>query len=266
MSSTLLFFETQGNPSSPAITFIHGFPFTHDLWNPQVEELKKDFYTITYDVRGHGQSPVGDALYSIELFVDDLIHLLDHLGIKQTLLCGLSMGGYIALRALERYPERFNGLILCATRSEADTDEAKLKRFRSMELVKKPGGLKAFTEPFIQSAVSSTTWIHKPEVVACVRQMMVQTSPLAVAGTLLALAARTNTTPVLEHIQIPTLILVGEEDTVTPPALSQAMHIKLKSSTLDIIPMAGHLLNLEEPVVVNRSLRSFLQKNFFLSK
>src|SRR3989338_135113 len=101
----------------PAVIFIHGFPFNRKLWGPQFEALSKSYRVVSYDVRGHGQSEVGDGQYSLEFFVDDLIEGMDHLKIESAVLCGLSMGGYIALRALERHPGRFKGVVLCDTKS-----------------------------------------------------------------------------------------------------------------------------------------------------
>src|SRR5258708_7647613 len=109
------------------IVFLHGFPFSQAMWEPQVAVLSKG-QAVTYDIRGHGQAPVGDGLYTIELFVDDLIALLDERKIPKAILCGLSMGGYIALRAVERESHRVAGLVLADTRSEADPNEGKIKR------------------------------------------------------------------------------------------------------------------------------------------
>src|SRR5512135_2423281 len=128
MSNDPFVYVESGPPSAMPVVFIHGFPFSHEMWQPQLEAVGKRHRAIAYDVRGHGGSFAGDGQYTIEGHVDDLLGLLDTLKIKKTVIVGLSMGGYIALRALERNPERFRAAVLCDTRSEADTDEGKLRR------------------------------------------------------------------------------------------------------------------------------------------
>ena len=132
---TISYFE-YGSIQGLPVVFIHGFPFNHNMWKPQLLELPKGIHAIAYDVRGHGSSSVGDGQYTLELFVDDLIALLDHLGIEKAILCGLSMGGYIAQRTAERHPNRIEGLVLCDTKSGTDTDEEKIKRTDSIKTVK----------------------------------------------------------------------------------------------------------------------------------
>ena len=126
----------RGMPQGKPVVFIHGFPFNHSMWEPQMLALPNEYRAIAFDVRGHGDSDLADGQYSIEFFVDDLLALLDHLVVEKAILCGLSMGGYIALRAVERHPERVMALALCDTRSEADTNEAKVKRANQVKAVK----------------------------------------------------------------------------------------------------------------------------------
>ncbi|MCH7865447.1 MAG: alpha/beta fold hydrolase [Proteobacteria bacterium] len=123
-------YREQGPPDGLPVVFIHGFPFNHRTWDPQLKALPDNCRGVAYDVRGHGESDVGDGQYSVEFFVDDLLGLMDHLAIEQAVVCGLSMGGYIALRALERHPNRFQGLVLCDTRSTPDTDQVRVERAR----------------------------------------------------------------------------------------------------------------------------------------
>jgi pimeloyl-ACP methyl ester carboxylesterase len=132
-----LYYTDTGNEESSPIVFVHGFPFSSKMWNRQTKMLldsNRHLRIVTYDLRGHGQSEIGDGQYTIELFVDDLVALLDNLKIDKTILCGFSMGGYIALRAIERNPERFDGLVLCDTMSTADSNEAKVKRANSIKM------------------------------------------------------------------------------------------------------------------------------------
>jgi 3-oxoadipate enol-lactonase len=252
-------YQERGLPQGSSIVFIHGFPFSHAMWDPQMMALPQDLRAVSYDVRGHGESDVGDGQYTIEFFVDDLIGLLDELGIRQTILCGLSMGGYIALRAIERHPERVRALILCDTRSEADSSEAKIKRANQIKAVKQ-SGVKPFAEGFVKAVFAPETFKKNPAHVESIRKIIEATSPLSIAGTLLALAARTDTTPALAAIKVPTLIMVGEHDALTPPSASEALHKTIKGSELHVIPNAAHMSNLENPSAFNQHLLAFLKR------
>jgi len=249
----------RGMPQGLPIVFIHGFPFNHSMWEPQMLALPNEYRAIAFDVRGHGDSDVADGIYSVEFFVDDLIGLLDHLVLNQVVVCGLSMGGYIALRAIERHPERFKGLILCDTRSEADSNEAKVKRSASIKAVK-TNGVKAFADTFVKAVFAPQTFQLNPAAIAAARAMIEANSPLGICGTLLALAARTDTTASLSAIRVPTLILVGEHDTLTPVSASQAMQEHIPGSELIVIPNAGHMSNMENPEAFNSALLRFLKR------
>jgi 3-oxoadipate enol-lactonase len=249
----------RGMPQGRPIVFVHGFPFNHSMWEPQMLALPNEFRAIAFDVRGHGESDVGDGQYSIEYFVDDLIALLDHLVLRQAVLCGLSMGGYIALRAFERHPDRFSALILCDTRSEADPNEARAKRANQAKAVKSDGVPK-FAEGFLKAVFAQETFTTNPDAVERIRSIIVANSPVGIAGTLLALAARTDTTAVLPTVKVPTLILVGEHDSLTPVAASKAMHEKIEGSELHIVPAAAHMSNIENPSFFNDKLVRFLKK------
>lgn len=248
-----------GVASAIPVVFVHGFPFDHTTWNPQLDEVGKHYRAVAYDVRGHGQSFVGDGQYTIEGHVDDLIALLDHLKISKAVIVGLSMGGYITLRALERNPERFKAVVLCDTRSDADGNEGKLKRFASIASVKKDGSA-AFADAFVKNVFAAETFQTNPGAVEAVRTIISHTSDLSIAGTQLALASRTDTTASLSSIKIPTLILVGELDVTTPPSASRAMNEHIKGSELHIVPRAAHMSNIENPAFFNEKLLTFLNR------
>lgn len=254
-----IYYLDMGDRSAPAIVLIHGFPFSHAMWNPQIEFLKNHFRVIAYDIRGHGKSDVGDGQYSLELFVDDLIALLDHLQLEKVVLSGLSMGGYIALRAIERNPERFRALILCDTTSNSDSNEAKLRRAASIKTVKR-AGVVPYAQEFLKAVLTPQNVQNKPDLVRAVLSMIESNSSVGICGTLLALAGRTETTPSLPKIQVPTLILVGEQDKITPPELSEKMHALIKNSKLQILPNAAHLSNLEKPEEFNDHILDFLKE------
>jgi 3-oxoadipate enol-lactonase len=250
-------YETAGPRNGVPVVFVHGFPFSRAMWAPQAVALKADHYIVTYDVRGHGGSDPGDGHYTVELFVDDFIALLDRLHLKSVVGVGLSMGGYILLRAIERHPERFRGLVLCDTRSEADGNEGKVKRARQAADIREHG-LASFTENFLKAVFAESTPAEKPGVVESIRSVISKTSPITVAGTLIALAGRTDSSSSLYRIGVPTLILVGRDDAVTPPSASQAMKDKIPGAEMRVIPRAGHLSNLENPEEFTKHLAGFL--------
>jgi pimeloyl-ACP methyl ester carboxylesterase len=219
----------------------------------------KNLRIITYDLRGHGQSDIGDGQYTIELFVDDLMALLDYLKITKTILCGFSMGGYIALRAIERDPDHFNALVLCDTMSTADSNQAKIRRANSIKLVKKEG-VGRFAEGFMKAVFAQETFAAKPDIIDEIRRTILSNSPLGICGALLAMAGRTDTTEALSKINVPTLILVGEHDAVTPPGAAKSMHDRIPNSKLYPIEDAGHMSNLENPIKFNKHLTKFLNE------
>ncbi|MFA6457088.1 MAG: alpha/beta fold hydrolase [Bacteroidota bacterium] len=260
INNILIRYIDVGSPSSPAVIFIHGFPFSHKMWNfpgGQVDALSATNRVIAYDIRGHGESEVGTGHYSIELFVDDLFALMDHLAIPKAILCGLSMGGYIAQRAAERSPERVSGLVLCDTKSEADSNEARIKRANGIKFVQ-ANGMKYYAQDYVKIVFASGSVDAHPESVKLIQSIIERTAPISIYGTLLALAGRTDTTASLPNIKCPVLILVGEKDTVTPVAASQAMKEKIPGAVMHVIPGVGHISNMENPAEFNKHLVPFI--------
>lgn len=231
----------------------------HTMWNPQIQLLKEYYRVVVYDIRGHGLSEVGDGQYTYKMFVDDLLILMDHLEIDQAVLCGLSMGGAIALRAYELHPHRIKALILCDTRSEADSNQTKYWRENSIDLIKN-NGLKTFADGFVNDIFASESFNRNPEAVKLIRNIILSSSPRAVCGVLLAQAARTDMKHVLHEIKVPTLIMIGEHDTFTPFISSQTMHDEIINSEFEIISKAGHISNLENSEEFNNNLMKFLKK------
>jgi len=253
-----LYRNERGPTSGLPVVFIHGFPFSHAMWLPQLEAASASFRAIAYDLRGFGASRADLSYFSIEGHVDDLVGLLDELRVPQAILVGLSMGGYIALRALERNPERILGAVLADTRAEADSNEMKIKRAGQMKQILQEG-LAGFAENQCRAVFTTENLEKKSEIVRGIRDVILQTPLATVAGHLSALAARTDTTAALPKIQVPTLILVGEKDTLTPPEAARAMHENIPGSRLEILPHAAHLSNLENPEAFNRHLLQFLR-------
>ncbi len=247
-----------GNPDALPVVLIHGMTFDHRSWYPQIEILKQNYRVIAYDIRGHGKTGVGDGHYTYKLFVNDLIALLDYLEVNEAVLCGLSMGGAIAIRAFEIHPERIKVLVLCDTRSEADSNETKYWREDSIESIKQ-NGLEKFADEFIK-AIFAPGFKEKSNEVELIKNTILSSSPLGICGTLLAQAARTDMTHVLPEINVPTLIMIGENDNFTPFESSKLMHKGIFDSELKIIPEAGHVSNLENTDKFNEYLLEFLEK------
>jgi 3-oxoadipate enol-lactonase len=257
INNLLVSYTDEGQEGSSVIIFIHGFPFNKSMWNLQVEPLKDNYRLIMYDIRGHGNSDAGNEVFSIDLFANDLIGLMDALKIDKAILCGLSMGGYIALNAMGKYHERFDALVLSDTQCIADTSEAKEKRMRAIESIKYTG-VEKYAEESIKNFFSPESFLTKGKEIADVREMIVKTSEQSLCSTLLALSVRKETCHILPEIKVPVLIMVGNEDKITPPAAARFMHEKIEGSFLKIIDHAGHLSNLENPGEFNVQLKKFV--------
>jgi len=253
-----LHYTDDGIEHASPVIFIHGFPFNHTMWDQQIQLLSGTHRIVSYDIRGHGNSGPGSGPVLIDFLVDDLFALMDHLGISSASIVGLSMGGYIALRGIEREPERFLSLVLCNTKSGADTNEAKIKRADAIRTIQSDG-VDTFAENFLKSVFAPDSFDKHPDAVRKIRDSIKNTSPDTICDTLVALAARTDTTHVLEKIGIPTLILVGEKDQLTPPSAAQEMAQLIPESQIHILKDAAHMSNLENAEDFNLHLGKFFE-------
>ncbi len=250
-------YSDEGSQGSPVIIFIHGFPFNKSMWNLQVEPLKDNYRLIRYDIRGHGNSDAGNEDFSIDLFASDLLGLMDALKIDTAILCGLSMGGYIALNVTGKCPERVDALVLSDTQCIADSPEAKEKRIRTIDTIKH-SGVKTYAAESIKNLFSAESLLTKGLETANVKEMILNTSVQSLCNTLHALSVRKDTCHILPEIKVPVLILVGREDKITPPDAARFMHERIKGSFLKIIDHSGHLSNLENPGEFNEQLKKFI--------
>jgi len=249
---------TSGNTNNKPIIFVHGFPFDHIMWDAQIEELSKDYYCITYDIRGLGESPAGDGQFTMESFVDDLETIIDKLKLNLPVLCGLSMGGYISLRAMERMEKRFSALILCDTKALADDNAGKIKRAEGIKSIYE-SGVEHFVEQFVPNCFSDNFMMkNKPEYEGVLIRSK-SCSPIGVKGCLLAMAGRTDTTAYLPNISIPTLVICGEEDKLTPPDVMKSMAEIINNSIFVVIAGAGHMAPIEASDIVNEKIKEFLK-------
>ncbi|HVR70524.1 MAG TPA: alpha/beta fold hydrolase [Vicinamibacteria bacterium] len=242
----------------PTVLFLHAFPLGMSMWEPQVRGLHESHRVVRFDARGFGDSPPGEGLLSMERVAEDALALLDHLGLAQATVCGLSMGGYAAFALYRRHPERVSALVLADTRAAADSDEAKKGRAELADRVRRQGA-EAAAEAFLPKLLGETSRRERPELVTRVREMILANPARGIGDALGGLAARADATGLLREIRVPTLFMVGEEDVVSPPAEMEQMHRQVAGSSFVKLTRAGHLSNMEEPGAFNASLREFLR-------
>lgn len=250
-------YTDEGPDNASVIIFIHGFPLNKSMWDEQVEVFTKDYRVIVYDIRGFGNSDAGTEDFTIELFVCDLLELMDLLKIEKAVLCGLSMGGYIALNAIENFPKRFDALILCDTNCIADSSATIEKRLMSIKSIRK-NGLDQYVEESLNVLFAPESFVTNKEKIAAVKEMIMKTSLETLFSTLLALTRRKETCTRLSDIHIPVLIVVGKEDQITPPEAAKLMKKKIQRATLNIIEHAGHLSNIENSYEFNDLIEKFV--------
>jgi len=244
----------QGAP----VILLHAFPLNRKMWAPQVEALAGGYRVVTLDFRGHGESGIAAEDSTMERLAEDVRRVLDELGLQRVVLGGLSMGGYVVFAFYRRWPEHVAALILADTRASADTEEGRKARFETAAVAEREGSA-AIAERMLPKLLAAATHGKKPELVAAVRKMILEASPVGIAGALRGMAARSAAIDLLPRIKCPTLILVGEQDVLTPPADSEAMAKGIPNSKLVRLPGAGHLSNLEQPANFNQALLEFLQ-------
>jgi 3-oxoadipate enol-lactonase len=242
--------------SGTPILFIHGFPLNRTMWAPQVSALVERSRCIAADLRGFGESSVRPP-YSMDQYADDLIHLLDQLHIDKVIVVGLSMGGYVSFALWRRHKHRIRALVLADTKATADNEETLAKRRKTIDLARSEGAT-AVANLQIASLVGKTTREKNPDTYDAVHRMIAQSNVDGIVGGLEAMMARPDSTATLETIDVPTLVIVGEEDVLTPPNEAKAMQQRIAGSRLEVIEHVGHLSNMERPAAFNHVLTEFL--------
>jgi 3-oxoadipate enol-lactonase len=245
------------------ILFLHAFPLNRSMWDDQVRALLSEnrFRLVAPDWRGFGESDITAEVSTMEMFADDLAALMDSLGIAAAILCGLSMGGYVAFAFLRKYPQRVSGLILADTRPGADSDEARANR-ENVAILVETQGTGAFADLQVPRLISDYTRQHSPVVELRIRQMIEAAAPQGIAAASRGMALRADSNDLLGTIACPALVLVGEHDVLTPPDLAQEYAANIPGAQLVVIPHAGHLSNLEQPQVFLQAMSGFLQASF----
>ncbi|HEX6558412.1 MAG TPA: alpha/beta fold hydrolase, partial [Longimicrobiales bacterium] len=241
-----------------AVLFVHGFPFNHSVWDAQLAAVPKGWRFIAPDLRGFGQSDGGGAgTFSMDLFADDLAALLDYLAVEQAVICGLSMGGYVALSMTERHRRRVRALVLVASRANADSPEAQKKRHELAARARRDGP-QPVVDSMLPKLLSAHTRMKYPQLIDRVRAMMQATPPETLALALKAMAARKDYTADLERIELSTMVVRGEQDEMIPAGDMSAIARTVRGARHEVISLAGHLPNLEASDVFNKLLDNFL--------
>ncbi len=240
------------------VLLTHGFPLNHAMWNAQIDVLARQYRVIAPDLRGFGDSDVTDGVVTMQQMADDLAALLDALQVdRPVVLCGLSMGGYVALAFVQKYAARLAGLVLCDTRAAADAPEAIAGRRVMAEraLAEGPDFLVDAMRPKLFAA---ETLREHPQTVDSFEQMILATDPRGIAAASLGMGRRPDSTDRLAEVRCPTLVVVGSEDPLSPPQEMQAMAAAIDRAQFVEIPGAGHMSPMERPAEFNAALLEFL--------
>ena len=245
--------------SGPPVVLLHPFPLNHEFWIPAAQSLLPRYRLILPDLRGHGDSGIGEGPAAMEKHALDLVRVLDHARIGRAPFVGVSIGGYILFEFWQRFRGRVAALVLCNTKAQADTQEARAGRLKAAADVLEHG-----TEPFFESMVprllGKTTRETRPDLVDGALRMMRKMSPEDVAQVQRGMAERKDSVAMLKTINVPTLLITGDEDVLTGPPEAELMRQHIPASTMTVIPRAGHFAAWEQPDQVGPLLRQFLDR------
>lgn len=238
------------------LVLLHGFPLDSRIWAKQREELGHMFHVITPDLRGFGKSQSQQS-FTLGTLADDVHALLAEIGALPCVLGGLSMGGYVVLEYAKKYPSELRGLVFIDTKAEGDTPEGKEGRTKMVKLVQEKGS-PAVADQMMPKMLAPDAEKNRPDIAKELRAIMESCPPTTIANALLAMRDRADHSANLPSIAVPTLILVGDADSITPPAMSQKMHDAIPHSQLTIIRGSGHMSCMEQPDQVNQAIREFV--------
>lgn len=242
------------------VVLLHGYPFDKSMWSGQIEALAvAGFRAIAPDLPGLGETKSLSEVATMDDMARDTAALLDHLGVEQAVICGLSMGGYVAFEFVQLFPARVVGLVLAGTRAPADNEQEKAGREQQVQTMLR-AGMVPISIATLPKLLASRTLAEKPDVVKRVRAMITRSAPKGAAAAQRGMAARRDYSEDLAKIDVPTLIIVGREDSIRPVADAEFMHRGIRDSRLEIIEDAAHMTNMEQPEVFNKALSGFLTK------
>lgn len=254
-SQTTIAYADEG--TGPVLVLLHAFPLDSGMWQDQCRAFADGYRVIAPDLPGFGGSAASPGL-TIESAADVVAELLDHLGVNERVaVCGLSMGGYVALAFARLYPQRLRALILADTKPDPDDDAAREVRNAMIAAVSSKGP-QAVIDKLLPKLLAAGTQQTRPEVAQQVRAIAERQSTQGIVAALEALRDRPDAAASLPHISVPTLVIVGEEDQVTPVDKAEAMSRAIPDCRLSVLPACGHLSNIENPNAFNSTARPFL--------
>jgi len=242
--------------AKPPLVLVHGFPLDSRMWEAQIAALAPARRVVAPDLRGFGRSR-SDAPFTLESLADDLHALLSAVGALPCVLAGLSMGGYVALAYVKKYPADLRGLVLVNTKAEADTAEGKQSRDKMIELARTQGS-KAVADQMMPKMLAKDAAGQRPQIATALRQIMESCPPTTMANALTAMRDRPDRSGELSAIKVPTVVLVGDADAITPPNVAESMARKIPGAQLVVIHGAGHMSPMEQPEQANRAMRAYL--------
>lgn len=256
VNSVEIGYDDVGPGTGIPIVFAHAFPLNRTMWAPQVSANADRVRCIAWDYRGLGESAAKPP-FTVDQYADDLAGLLDQLHLDKVVLAGCSMGGYVTFAFWRRHRHRVRALVFADTRASADGPEALSKRAEQIAQARTEGAT-AVANALIQGVVGKTTREKQPDTYDAVHRMMAQAPVDGIVAAIEAMMHRPDSTPLLADIDVPTLVVVGDEDVLTPVKEARAMHERIRGSRLEIIAQAGHLANMERPAAFNHVLAEFL--------
>lgn len=253
-----VWYETNTSAKAPTLLLVHGFPLDHSMWQHQAP-LLDEYSILAPDLFGFGASdPVADSL-SMKSMADDLAQLLDCLDLPEVIFCGLSMGGYIGWEFFARHRSRLAGLICCNTRAASDDElTARARRMAAKQVVEK--GTKPIAAAMRVKLFAESTRHERSQLVEDVIAVIERTKPASIAAGQLAMARRQDHVRLLAHIDVPTLVVAGECDEITPAEEMQQLAVQIPASDFVAISNAGHMTPLEQPAAFNESVRQFSER------
>ncbi len=243
--------------SGPDVVLLHPFPANHEVWMGVAEALAPRYRLLLPDLRGHGQSQPGDGPATMEKHAGDVLRLCQDAGVRRAVFAGVSIGGYILFEFWRRYRERVSALIFCDTRAQADSAEGRAARILAADNVTK-GGVDLFIETMIPKLLGKSTQANRPDVVTAARRMMSTSTPAGISAVQRGMAERPDSAATLATIDVPSLVVVGEEDTLTPVGDAEFLRSGIRGSRLKVIARAGHYSPLENAEDCTAVMREFL--------
>jgi pimeloyl-ACP methyl ester carboxylesterase len=245
----------------PVVVLLHAFPCDGRMWQPQADDLcEAGWRVLVPDLPGFGQSALPDREPSLDDVAESVVSVLDDRGVDRCVLAGVSLGGYVTMAILRQRPDLAAGLVLCDTKATADSDAARENRERLARLVLESPQecARILEQAVLPGLLGDTTRAHRPEVVDRVRSWLGDATADTVAWYQRAMAVRPDSVAVLAAVDVPTLVLWGEEDALAPREEQDAMRTASTDADLVIVPEAGHLANVERPEAVTAAMRRFL--------